>query len=689
MDLTAKFVSNVIIGNAPLEVAFTNTSSGPFTRVEWDFGDGNKSTEINPVHVFSSNGNFVVTLTIYNADATTAVFTQTITVLSKQFVEGLDDATQQALFTFKRFDPGQVSVKKVTTTGSTFESNSPLYDNTTFDVNDVNNLVFSAAVEHTSFSGGNTILYHPFASVNDFLGRASDITMAVVLCPTGTTSGSSTEWNDVFKGTGQTASIANKPPVLFYKVTAVNTGNTLLTVDRELLTMQDDASGRMYAYFFGVCGSTVAYGSGLTSGSNMNVGIDIGVDSAEQLTFEGIGWLSGETRKVRGFAAYIGYTGSSGASFAVVYPEHTGASTVNRWYPGNTHLTIPWILWHENSNSAGLRLFDLADPTQRDVETGLRFRYLRAGTTQNDTIVGQVFHDKKLILITDPEIVAAAMFTNDRSWTLPAPTVKHVSSSGSWVSGGTNPTGVSWYFTYRVVERNPVDGSWPTTALGSDYLGYAESNAGLPCQYIQRVDVPSGSAGVGYFNITIPKLNLATGGTNCVANDTRGFVASWVELMCATGATTASGPDMSSWHIMTGAPVDAAWTGNFATSNVITVNNDSSFRRDLSGETYSWASTVLSGSSGSYIGTETSLIATLSGNYASDIYKMSAVCVARNNEFNNTQNMTFDESNNDYTYVSEVGLYNESNELLMVGKLSRPIKKNDQKFITIKLELDL
>jgi hypothetical protein len=51
--------------------------------------------------------------------------------------------------------------------------------------------------------------------------------------------------------------------------------------------------------------------------------------------------------------------------------------------------------------------------------------------------------------------------------------------------------------------------------------------------------------------------------------------------------------------------------------------------------------------------------------------------------------MTFDAASNEYVYITEIGLYNESNELLMVGKLSRPIKKNDQKFVTVKLELDL
>ena len=34
--------------------------------VLWNFGDGDTSTERNPIHNYSSNGTFVVTLTAYN-----------------------------------------------------------------------------------------------------------------------------------------------------------------------------------------------------------------------------------------------------------------------------------------------------------------------------------------------------------------------------------------------------------------------------------------------------------------------------------------------------------------------------------------------------------------------------------------------------------------------------------------------
>lgn len=48
-----------------LAINFQNTSTNS-TSYEWDFGDGQKSTEINPVHTFSGNGTYTVILTAKN-----------------------------------------------------------------------------------------------------------------------------------------------------------------------------------------------------------------------------------------------------------------------------------------------------------------------------------------------------------------------------------------------------------------------------------------------------------------------------------------------------------------------------------------------------------------------------------------------------------------------------------------------
>jgi hypothetical protein len=74
-------------------------------------------------------------------------------------------------------------------------------------------------------------------------------------------------------------------------------------------------------------------------------------------------------------------------------------------------------------------------------------------------------------------------------------------------------------------------------------------------------------------------------------------------------------------------------------------------------------------------------------------------CRARNAEFNYTENPSFISGstgavlydlfvNNPTTYITTVGMYNDSNELLAVAKLSKPLKKDFTKEALIRVKLD-
>ena len=61
---TAAFSATPLSGVAPLTVSFTDASTGSITIWLWTFGDGNTSTEQNPVHVYSGSGTFTVALQV-------------------------------------------------------------------------------------------------------------------------------------------------------------------------------------------------------------------------------------------------------------------------------------------------------------------------------------------------------------------------------------------------------------------------------------------------------------------------------------------------------------------------------------------------------------------------------------------------------------------------------------------------
>lgn len=81
--VTAGFIHNGIPGCAPMDVTFTNTSTGAGSYL-WDFGDGNTSTAFSPSHTFVNTSFFLdirtVTLTATSPAGCSAAATQQIMV---------------------------------------------------------------------------------------------------------------------------------------------------------------------------------------------------------------------------------------------------------------------------------------------------------------------------------------------------------------------------------------------------------------------------------------------------------------------------------------------------------------------------------------------------------------------------------------------------------------------------------
>jgi len=64
---TAGFTASPREGEAPLNVQFTDTSTGSVTSWLWNFGDGSTSSAKNPSHTYSGAGTYTVKLTVTNS----------------------------------------------------------------------------------------------------------------------------------------------------------------------------------------------------------------------------------------------------------------------------------------------------------------------------------------------------------------------------------------------------------------------------------------------------------------------------------------------------------------------------------------------------------------------------------------------------------------------------------------------
>jgi len=74
--LISNFTGEPTSGPAPLTVQFNDTSTGPHDQWKWEFGDGNTSSEQNPLYTYNLPGSYSVLLNISQAGGDSASKTQ-------------------------------------------------------------------------------------------------------------------------------------------------------------------------------------------------------------------------------------------------------------------------------------------------------------------------------------------------------------------------------------------------------------------------------------------------------------------------------------------------------------------------------------------------------------------------------------------------------------------------------------
>jgi PKD repeat protein len=74
--LISNFTGIPVSGPAPLTVQFNDTSTGPHDMCEWNFGNGNTSSEQNPLYIYNEPGSYSITLNVSQAGRDSVSSTQ-------------------------------------------------------------------------------------------------------------------------------------------------------------------------------------------------------------------------------------------------------------------------------------------------------------------------------------------------------------------------------------------------------------------------------------------------------------------------------------------------------------------------------------------------------------------------------------------------------------------------------------
>lgn len=326
---------------------------------------------------------------------------------------------------------------------------------------------------------------------------------------------------------------------------------------------------------------------------------------------------------------------------------------------GSFKLHLPTILWHKNNQGTGNGTVMGLTLVSQIVE-GEEYDNLIDGL---GNIVGKVFRNDQIAVIEDEELVTAMSYKSNRNWTLPTIDSTMIPTTGGNTLVGDNQ---DFYCTYLFTN---------TTGL---------KNA-IQCMNYSKV----GKVGVGSENVrlTFPKNQLPFMKT---ATTNGGFTATKMYLLMQLVAS-GQRPVSNNWKIL---EVTTDFGGN-GTANMNPASIELGTKL-IDKTIYNNAPIYkISNQLGGYtevnslnFGDENILFGTVEAIPSAKVYKTSFVLNLSFNQFRESNNPTFDSDGGNPVFISEVGIYNGDNELVLIGKLNKPLKKENSDVILLQLEVD-
>lgn len=526
-------------------------------------------------------------------------------------------------------------------------------------------------------------------------------------------------------------------PNLFYKVTNVNSSN--ITVDRELPNFSGTTPVNIQYYVYPSGEVKDAFGTGTTSAywdtgtlsfvANSVISSDDNpVWCMNNVWSEDIAGVTGLTTNYEDYKRYgsynylgqketyfefglegstatttgsicDGYSSIDAAQKALSLIHYTN-NTISNFYGEFFHvdyqngkyvqLYLPTLMYHRRSNTTGSgdtmgMKFIATGSTQKIGDSTIEYIDLIEDPSmvsgKTPLTIGRVYPQLKMLSIHDEEIIAATSYKSNRNWTLPILECK-TKAPDAGLTNGALGAGKTIYITY-VLENN--SGSGLTTSLpcqkyskvtnltqtSKDIEFILEDVDLLP--YMRKVE-KNGYDGKGFYADTFKLLYQ-------ILNDdtTRPSSDAWICADFTTSAiTTNVGETIDPSLLESQTP---STIGFILTNAIIQAN---------SGNTYSLNTTLnmpLNSTPNELnFGDERFFYGNIDTYIGATIYKTIFGLNISNSIYNTTSNPTYIQGTN--MKITEVGIYDSTQELVGIGKLSEPVQLANNDTIMIEMSID-
>jgi hypothetical protein len=383
-----------------------------------------------------------------------------------------------------------------------------------------------------------------------------------------------------------------------------------------------------------------------------------------------------------------------GEKFATI-PFDPQTPTDNTGLARHFKLTIPTLMWHKSSGSSIGETFWIDPPgyelctpyyikSTKNVDMndpGIRYYHLwdtNPDDNGNLNRIGKVFPDQEIIIIDDEEVIASMSYKANRNWTLPAPKLSLVSPNicepNASASTGifTTPTQSMW-ITYR------FDSTGFTDSLHCNYYSFISASSGVTQTNSENIAVKFGPE----FKFLNQPLNTFT------SADLSGYSANSMKILVQMVEGT-NRPVSNAWREIDVTP-DISGT---SINGYITMSGITGTTFQINQETYDNATpynlgnyiTLPQNTQSDYLnfGDEFYFYGNLETDISATIYEMKYLVNLGRNQFTNTSNPTW--MSGTTSYVTEIALYNQNKDLMVISKLQSPELRQGIQSYVIKLD---